>query len=182
MALFRAREEALDFKRLQMRWQLRLTAGLRRTRTAVSSVFLATAAGHCSQTSHGFCCCVGTLPTYGVRSACTGVDRSVCSAVVDPKTRVEESPVAVQGTAPFPQCKLRTQTSFPLRANPDVLLVQHIDEIIKLPLEQEVVKHFPQEWFQQCVFHQIADVLVPLGVQEIREVPSTCLMYLVSSL
>ena len=43
MALVRAQEEALDFKRLQLRWQLRLTAGLRRTRTAVSSVFLATA-------------------------------------------------------------------------------------------------------------------------------------------
>ena len=44
MALVRAQEEALDFERLQLRWQLRLTAGLRRTRTAVSSVFLATAA------------------------------------------------------------------------------------------------------------------------------------------
>ena len=44
MALVRAQEEALDFKRLQMRWQLRLTASLCRTRTAVSSVFLATAA------------------------------------------------------------------------------------------------------------------------------------------
>ena len=32
------------FNTLQLWWQLRLTAGLRRTRTAVSSVFLATAA------------------------------------------------------------------------------------------------------------------------------------------
>ena len=44
MALVRAQEETLDFNTLQLRWQLRLTAGLRRTRTAVSSVFLATAA------------------------------------------------------------------------------------------------------------------------------------------
>ena len=44
MGLVRAQEEALDFKRLQLRWQHRLTAGLRRTRTAVSSVCLATAA------------------------------------------------------------------------------------------------------------------------------------------
>ena len=44
MALVRAQEEALDFNTLQLRWQLRLTAGLRRTRTTVSSVFLATAA------------------------------------------------------------------------------------------------------------------------------------------
>ena len=29
MALVRAREEALDFERLQLRWQLRLTSGLR---------------------------------------------------------------------------------------------------------------------------------------------------------
>ena len=29
MALVRAQEEALDFERLQLRWQLRLTAGLR---------------------------------------------------------------------------------------------------------------------------------------------------------
>ena len=44
MALVRAQEEALDFERLQLRWQLRLTAGLHRTSTAVSSVFLATPA------------------------------------------------------------------------------------------------------------------------------------------
>ena len=44
LALVRAQEEALDFERLQLKWQLRLTAGLRRTRTTVSSVFLATAA------------------------------------------------------------------------------------------------------------------------------------------
>ena len=44
MALVRAQEEALDFKRLQLRWQLRLNAGLRRTRAAVSSVCLTTAA------------------------------------------------------------------------------------------------------------------------------------------
>ena len=50
MALVRAKEEIFDFNSLQLRWQLRLTAGLRRTRTTVSSVYLATAAGHCSQT------------------------------------------------------------------------------------------------------------------------------------
>ena len=44
MALVRAQEVTLDFNTLQLRWQLRLTSGLRRTRTAVSSVFLATAA------------------------------------------------------------------------------------------------------------------------------------------
>ena len=44
MALVRAQEEALDFERLQLRWQLRLTAGLRRTSTSVSSGFLATPA------------------------------------------------------------------------------------------------------------------------------------------
>ena len=60
MALVRAKEETLDFNTLQLRWQLRLTAGLRRTRTTVSSVFLATAAGHCSQTWYGFCCGVGS--------------------------------------------------------------------------------------------------------------------------
>ena len=32
----RAQEETLDFNTLQLRWQLRLTAGLRRTRTAVT--------------------------------------------------------------------------------------------------------------------------------------------------
>ena len=31
MALVRAQQKALDFDRLQLRWQLRLTAGLRRT-------------------------------------------------------------------------------------------------------------------------------------------------------
>ena len=44
MALVRAQEETLDFNTLQLRWQLRLTAGLRRTRIAVSSLRLATAA------------------------------------------------------------------------------------------------------------------------------------------
>ena len=44
MALVRVQQEALDFERLQLRWQLRLTAGLRRTSTTVSSVFLATPA------------------------------------------------------------------------------------------------------------------------------------------
>ena len=41
-----------------------------------------------------------------------------------------------------------------------------------VPLEQEVVKHFPQEWVQQRIVHQIADVLVPPGVEEIGKVPS----------
>ena len=44
MALVRAQEKTLDFNTLQLRWQFRLTAGLRRTRAIVSSVFLATAA------------------------------------------------------------------------------------------------------------------------------------------
>ena len=43
MALVRAQEETLNFNMRQLRWQLLLTAGLRRTRTTVSSVFLATA-------------------------------------------------------------------------------------------------------------------------------------------
>ena len=67
MALVRAQEEVLDFERLQLRWQLRVTAGLRRTSTTVSSVFLATQAQG--------------LQLDIARSFRTGfVDRAICSA------------------------------------------------------------------------------------------------------
>ena len=34
------------------------------------------------------------------------------------------------------------------------------------------MKHFPQEWVQQRIAHQIADIPVPPGVEEIGKVPS----------
>ena len=92
MALVRAQEEALDFKRLQLRWQLHLTAGLHRTRTAVSSVFLATAAqGLQLDIAYRLC-------TASVIVQARLPPTALCSHVLEstPNTRVEESPVAVQ--------------------------------------------------------------------------------------
>ena len=63
------RRKIRNFKRLQLRWQLRLTAGLH-TYCCEFGVprdcSPGTAAGHCSQTSYAFCCGVGPPPTYGV--------------------------------------------------------------------------------------------------------------------
>ena len=153
MALVRAQEKAMDFKRLRCASRLQ---------PRVCSWTLLT----------DFCCRAGTPPTYGVRIR-TYWSRQKCLQ----RPLLIRRPVS---KSHLWQCRERSISSvqvdnsnqFSSSRNPDVLLVQHIDEIIKVPLEQEVREALSQEWVQQRIVHQIDDVLVPPRVEEIGKVPS----------
>ena len=109
-------------QRLRLRWKPRLTASLRRTRTAVSSVCFATAARDCSRTvladfirlllwcGHAFHLQRTTREHFDPNVLESTEVSAVPAEVVDSKTSVEESRAAVQGTAPVAQCKSSSYT------------------------------------------------------------------------